>query len=94
MHNILAVLIASEFISEDREQQKYSLLLLKRTDKVVNINMNIEEMSVGKMESSLFMFDITHFKSKDKLTISTSLLRLLIKIYYMFVIIHLEERFW
>lgn len=94
MHNILAVLIASEFISEDREQQKCTLLLLKCTDNVVNINMNIEEMSVGKVESTLFMFDITHFKSEDKLKISTSLLRLLIKIYCMFVIIHLEERFW
>lgn len=86
MHNILAVLIASEFISEDREQQKYTLLLLKCTDNVVNINMDIEEMPVGKMEYSLFMFYITHFKSKDKLTIST--LPLLTIIYYMFIIIH------
>lgn len=86
MHNILAVLIASEFISEDREQQKYTLLLLKCTDNVVNINMNIEEISVGKMEYSLFMYDVTHFKSKHKLTIST--LPLLTIIYYMFIIIH------
>lgn len=79
MHNILAVLIASEFTSQHRDKQKYSLLLLKCTDNVVNINMNVEEMSVGKMESSLFMYDITHFKSKDKLTESTTPLRLLIK---------------
>lgn len=69
MHNILAILIASEFISEDREQQKHLLLFLKcvYTDNVENINMNIAEMSVCKRESSLFMYDITHFKSKDKL---------------------------
>ena len=64
MHNILAVLIASEFIPEDRKQQKHTLLVLKCTDAVENIN--IEEMSVGKKESSLFMFDITHCRSRDK----------------------------
>lgn len=51
MHNILAVLIASEFISEDREQQKYLLLLLKCADSAGNINMNKEEMSVDKKKS-------------------------------------------
>lgn len=50
--------------------------------------MNIEEMSVES--SFLFMSDITHFKSKDKLTNATSLLRLLIKMYCIFVIIHLR----
>lgn len=52
--------------------------------------MNIEEMSGDKVESSCFMFYITQSKSKDKLTIATSLLRLP-QTYCIFVIIHLER---
>lgn len=48
MHNILAVLIASEFISEDREQQKYSVLSAKYGEVAENINMNIAKLSADE----------------------------------------------
>lgn len=67
---------------------------LKCADNVVDINMNTEEMSADKVESSLFMFDITHFKGNNKLRIATLALRLLIKTRSLFVIIRLEERRW